>query len=69
MNYKTLDIPSNLSKVFCVDALRQCGIDAKHNQKFGLLNHSVDVESMFTEQAKIIIEQCSIVKARQWLKS
>jgi len=69
MEYKELSIPSNLAKVFCVDALRSCNIGAKFIDVFSSLNnHEILVEEIFISQAKIILDQCAEVKAREWLK-
>jgi len=69
MEYKEIKIPSNLPKVFCVDVLRSCNIGAKFIDLFSSLNnHAILVEDIFLDQAKIILDQCSIVKAREWLK-
>jgi hypothetical protein len=69
MKYEILPLPSNLSKSFCVNVLTVCGIECKYRDIFETINnHSILAEEMFISQAKIIIEQCSIVDARQWMK-
>ena len=69
IDYKKVTIPSNLSKTFCVNILNQCGIDAKHdNIVQSKLENNILVNFVFIEQSKVILEQCSTVRARKWIK-